>query len=171
MKGELTLKNGNGWKKTLPAALLTAVLTFACVLPMMRHMKKEQGLMMLIMVAIVTYILWRVLFPVLTGLVPGEKTHTVPWTIADGVLTLGEDKITLSDIKEVHCWPNRDALGNAQPGWTVNIEMAGKQKNRVLRTLDDSKQDVSGSEEKLHALVDAMGYGANWKAPKDIEWV
>ncbi len=159
MTGELILKSGVRWKQILPAVVLTAGVTFAVVWPMMTRMKGD-GLMWAAMAALMTYVLWRVLYPLLVKLMPGgEKPGAVVWELRGDVLQLGEDTIPLDSIKMVHCWPNRDALGHRLEGWTVNIETTGK--NRVLCSVEDGPQ-VQASEESVHALVTALGYESSW---------
>lgn len=159
MTGKLILKNSGRWKQTLPAVVLTAVVTFICVWPLMTRVKAD-GLMLGAMAALVTYILWRVLYPVLAKMLPGgENTSTLDWELTGEALRLGMDTIPLDTIRMVHCWPNRDALGHPLEGWTVNIETTGK--NRVLCSLEDGP-DVQASVESVHALVTALGYESRW---------
>lgn len=162
MTGELILKNAKRWKQILPAVVLTALATFACVWPLMTRVQTGDMMMRAIMAALVTYILWRVLYPVLAGMMPGgDKILKQTWTLSDGTLRLNEKTIALSDIKMVHCWPNRDALGHQLSGWIVNIEMKGSKKNHILYSLDEG-QNVDASVESLHQLVTALGYEARW---------
>ncbi len=159
MRGELILKNSGRWKQTLPAIALTAVITFACVWPLMTRVQAE-GLMRGVMAALVTYILFRVLYPVLVKMMPGgDKDSTVIWELTGDELHLGEDIVPLHTIKMVYCWPNRDALGHQLPGWTVNIETTGK--NRVLCSVEEGA-DCASSVQRLHDLVTALGYGEHW---------
>ena len=161
MTGELILKNAKRWKQILPAVVLTAIATFACVWPLMTRVRAD-GLMKGIMAALVTYILWRVLYPVLAGMMPGgDKVLRQSWSLSGGKLQLGDRTLELANVKMVHCWPNRDALGHQLSGWIVNIEMEGSRKNCILYSLDEGK-DVDASVESLHQLVTALGYEARW---------
>ena len=161
MTGELILKNGKRWKQILPAVVLTVVATFACVWPLIHHVKAA-GMMKGIMAALITYILFRTLYPALAGMMPGgAKVLRTAWSVTGDALTIGEDRIALADIKLVHCWPNRDALGHQLSGWIVNIETKPGHKNRILYSLDEG-QEVETSVERLHELVTALGYGARW---------
>ena len=65
----------------------------------------------------------------------------------------------LRSIKNVYCWPNRDALGVTNPGWTVNIKTTGK--NLLLRSLREG-EEAERSALRLRALVVALGYEDNW---------
>lgn len=161
MNGELILKGNSPWKKILPTVLLTTLLTFLLILPMMLRLKVT-GLMAAAMVAILTYVLWRLLYPLMSRLLPeGEKNRRLPWRLDGEALYLGEENIPLENLKMVHCWPNRDALGNRLPGWTVNLETKGKQKNQVFRSLEEG-EELTASVESLHTLVEALGYGSLW---------
>ena len=159
MNGELILKNSGRWKQTLPAVVLTIGATFLFVWPLMTRVQTG-GIMRGIMAALVTYILFRCLYPVLAKAMPGgEKNITLTWEVTWDALKLGEDSIPLDSIKQVHCWPNRDALGNSLAGWIVNIETTGK--NRMLCSVEEGPE-VETSVEGLHEMVKALGYGERW---------
>ena len=159
MSGSLLLKKEGAWKEGLPAVVITAVLTFLCVWPLVRRVP-QKGMLPGLMAALVTYLLWRGLYPALAGLFQrGGKSYSLSWTLDETLLTLGEARISRESIKMVHCWPGRDALGTKHPGWTVNIETTGK--NYLLRSLEGGEEQEA-SERSLRALVEALGYGSAW---------
>ena len=161
MNGELILKKTKKWKKILPSVAVTALVTFLFIMLLVRRM--EAGTLMVgIMAALVTYILFRTLYPTLSGLFDGgEKAVTVPWSYSGAALQLGEETIAMEHVKMVHCWPNRDALGHTLPGWIVNIEGEKGHKNHILYSLDEGDR-VEASVETLHELVIALGYKDSW---------
>lgn len=163
MSGKLTLENGGGWKRTVPVLLLTMAaalaltwLAAACVLSRL----SLDGMSFTIVAVLIAYVLFRAFYPLFSRLVPGEEVlRTVSWTLTEEALTIGGDVIPRNTIRQVHCWPNRDALGNRFAGWTVNIETTGK--NRLLRSVTDEKLAES-SAQHLRELVAALGYGSRW---------
>ena len=158
MKGELILENG-GWKRWLPAAAITILAEVAALWPAISLMLRRgvHGLMLQISTGVLGLVLWWVLYPALSrALTKGEGRGRVAWTLTVDRLTIGDDVIPLDDIRMVHCWPNRSALGTADGGLTVNIETRGR--NRVLRSLR-SGDAAAESERLLRELVVAMGYG------------
>lgn len=162
MSGELILKNSKRWKQVLPAVLLTALATFFLVwLLMGRRSASTSDILMGIMVVVLAYILFRTLYPALVKLMPGgDKTLHLRWRLTGDALELGEETISLDNIRKVHCWPNRDALGHRLAGWIVNIETV-KGKNHVLCSVDEG-DGVDESVESLHQLVSALGYESGW---------
>ena len=85
---------------------------------------------------------------------------TSSWRVTPDTLYLGETAIPRSSIRQVYCWPNRDALGHKGTGWTINIETTGK--NQVLRSLTEG-EDLERSVQQLRAMVVALGYGDRWE--------
>lgn len=159
MEGELIVKGKGRGRQILLTAIVTAVLTFVLVLPMMRGWTIS-GLVAGLLVAAVTYILWRLLYPMMARLIPGEKEKRIPWTLDEETLHLGGESLARDNIRKVHCWPNRDALGNAHPGWTVNVETK-QGKNQLFRSLEEGDA-LDESIQSLKTLVEALGFGASW---------
>ena len=165
MSGELILKNNDRWKRTLPAVVVTTLVTFGFVLLMQRFFGAEvleaYGVMGAILIALLTYVVFRSFYPAACSLLhSGAKVLPVPWTLTGTALMLGKDEIRLDNIKMVHCWPNRDALGHDQGGWIVNIETK-QGRNRVLCSVDEGS-GVADSVERLKELVEALGYRDRW---------
>ncbi len=160
MTGELILKNGKRWKRTLPAVLLTALATFLLVWLLVAR-KGTSDMLLGIMVVVLAYVLFRSLYPALVSILPGgDAVERLPWKITGDALVLGEETVALDNIRQVHCWPNRDALGHQLSGWIVNIETV-KGKNHVLCSLDEGS-GVEESVESLHQLVAALGFESQW---------
>lgn len=160
MSGKLTLENGGVWKHTVPVILLSAAAAILVDLLVVVRLPLE-GLAQTIVIALVTYVLFRIFYPAFSQLLPQQEVlRTVSWTLTAETLTIGDDVIPRDTIRQVHCWPNRDALGNRFAGWTVNIETKGK--NRVLRSVTDEKLAES-SARHLRELVEALGYGRVWE--------
>ena len=103
---------------------------------------------------LISWMLYGLLDRALPSTIP---IRTVDWSLTEDALTLGGQAIPRDTIRQVHCWPNRDALGHSLPGWTVNIETTGK--NRVLRSVR-SGAEAETSERLLRELVETLGYGA-----------
>ena len=158
MSGELMLKKSEGGRYVLTLLLACAaagVLTWIALSRL--HMG---GLALTVTAALLCYVLFRVLYPAVSQLLgKGEAVRTVTWTVTGDALVLDGRNIPLDSIKQVHCWPNRDALGHSEPGWTVNIETTGK--NQVLRSLKEG-ENVERSARQLRALVIALGYQSRW---------
>ena len=108
--------------------------------------------------ALTAYLLFRLLYPAISALLPGGQ-QSVSWSVTATELRLGGQTVDRDTIKMVHCWPGRDALGNRRSGYTVNIETAGK--NFLLRSAAEG-QDAEKSAAQLRALVSALGYGRQW---------
>ena len=112
---------------------------------------------------LLAYVLLRVFYPVFDRLLPGgRREESVEWTVSGSTLKLAGTSIGRDQIRSVHCWPNRDALGNDKPGWTVNIETDGK--NILLRSLSEEGR-AEQSAQSLRNLVEALGYGGAWSRP------
>lgn len=159
MSGELLIQS-DGWKKALPALALSCLLAGGVTMIWARYIHLE-GLARGALIALGAYVLFRVLYPACTKLLGAkEKQGPGTWTVTEDTLYLNETAVPRSSIKMVHCWPNRDALGHAGTGWTVNIETTGK--NHLLRSLAEGP-DADRSARQLRAMVIALGYGAQWR--------
>ena len=118
------------------------------------------GMGLAITAALTAYVLFRVLYPIFDQMFSkGERGEGGTWRVTPDTLYLNDAAIPRNTIKMVHCWPNRDALGHTEAGWTVNIEAQGK--NQVLRSLKEG-EDVERSARQLRALVIALGYQSRW---------
>lgn len=156
MSGELTLEKTN-WMGTLLAVLLACAVTVVLMLLFLPRLGLT-GFSRGAVAALGAYVIFRLLYPMTASLFPGNKEETT-WTVTADKLVLGQREIPLDTIKMVHCWPNRDALGQQGSGWTVNIETTGK--NQLLRSCT-KEQDAKESARQLRALVIALGYGSAW---------
>ncbi|MBU5625825.1 hypothetical protein KQI82_02600 [Oscillibacter sp. MSJ-2] len=160
--GTLSLSPAGGWKHTALAALLSALLSGGAVYWTVRCLPLD-ALPLSIVSALLAYVLLRVFYPAFDHLLPGGKREeSVDWVVSASALTLAGKSIDRSGIRAVHCWPNRDALGNDKPGWTVNIETDGK--NILLRSLTGEDR-AEQSAQALQSLVEALGYGGAWHRP------
>ena len=158
MSGELLLKN-HSWRQVLPGLLLAAAAAAGVTFWALQYLPLE-GLAQAAVAAFIAYVLFRVLYPVCTGLFSkGQTASAGTWRVTEDTLYLNDTAIPRSSIRQVHCWPNRDALGHAGAGWTVNIETTGK--NHLLRTLTEGA-DADRSIRQLRAMVVALGYGSQW---------
>ena len=156
MSGELTLEKTN-WMGTLLAVLLACAATAVLMLLFLPHLGLT-GFARGAVAALGAYVIFRLLYPMTAGMVPGGREETT-WMVTADKLVLGQTEIPLDTIKTVHCWPNRDALGQKGSGWTVNIETTGK--NALLRSCT-KEQEAKQSARQLRALVTALGYGSAW---------
>ena len=158
MSGELILEANSSWKRVLPALLLSCIAAGAlsAVLLSLVHL---EGMGLAVTAALVVYVLFRIFYPALEKRLPGGGSRAVVWTLTGADLTVEGRTIPLSTIKNVYCWPNRDALGITSPGWTVNIETTGK--NVLLRSLREG-EETERSALGLRALVVALGYEDKW---------
>ena len=161
MSGELLLEKKTGGRYAVTLLLACAAAGVLTWLVLSRlHM---EGLALTVTAALLCYVLFRVLYPAVSQLIgKGEGGRTVTWTVTADALVLDGQSISRSSIKQVHCWPNRDALGHQGGGWTVNIETTGK--NQILRTLTEG-EDLERSVTGLRALVAALGYDSQWQEP------
>ena len=160
MSGELLLENNGRWKRIVPAVLVTCLLTGGVMALCLRRLSLT-GMGLAITAALTAYVLFRVLYPIFDqAFSKGERGEGGTWRVTLDTLYLNDTAIPRSTIKMVHCWPNRDALGHAGTGWTVNIETTGK--NHLLRSLTGG-EDADRSIRQLRALVVALGYGARWQ--------
>jgi hypothetical protein len=156
MSGELIIKNKGGSKGAL-SFLITAVVVLAVMLPMARMMQNllEKGTMTQIGFAILIPVLIVVVRPEMEKLLSGGKQNpvqTIPWSIRNRTLTLGETEIPMKTIKMVHCWQKNGR-------WTINLETTGK--NHLLHSAEGA--DAEDSIQSLYDLVDALGYRSQWK--------
>ena len=156
MSGELTLEKTN-WMGTLLAVLLACAVTVVLMLLFLPHLGLT-GFARGAVAALGAFVIFRLLYPMTAGMFPGGREETT-WMVTADKLVLGQTEIPLDTIKTVHCWPNRDALGQKGRGWTVNIETTGK--NTLLRSCT-KEQEAKQSARQLRALVTALGYGSAW---------
>ena len=160
--GTLTLAPAGEWKHTALTALLSALLCGGAVCWAVRSLPID-ALPLSILSALLAYVLLRAFYPVFDRLLPGgRREEFVEWTVSGSTLKLAGTSIGRDQIRSVHCWPNRDALGNDKPGWTVNIETNGK--NILLRSLSEEGR-AEQSAQSLRNLVEALGYGGAWSRP------
>ena len=168
MSGTLLVEQENRWRRTLPAVLLSAVgagaLTWLAFISLPQGIFSSE-LALVACMALLAYVLFRVLYPAAVRLMPGgDAVQSIPWTVDDDALTLNGTALPRSAIKMVHVWPNRDALGIRSAGWVVNIETTGK--NRVFRSLSEG-ENADRSAQSLEMLVTALGYGRQWEQARD----
>ena len=158
MSGELLLKN-HSWRQVLPGLVLSIAIAAGVTFLSLQFLSLT-GFARGAVAAFIAYVLFRVLYPVCTGLFSrGKAASAGTWRVTPDTLYLNDTAIPRASIRQVHCWPNRDALGHAGAGWTVNIETTGK--NYLLRTLTEG-EDVDRSVRQLRAMVVALGYGGRW---------
>ena len=161
MKGTLILESRGGWKTALPF-VLAAVAAVLADLPTARHLPDAGAFARSALLAAMTYIWFRLFYYAFSLLLPkDERSRTVEWTLTEDTLTLDGEAIPRKNIRQVHCWPNRDALGFDHGGWKVNLEMAGG--NRLLRSVKEGPA-AEISARQLRELVEALGYGSRWPA-------
>ena len=156
MSGELIVKTKGGSKSVL-SFLITAAVVLAVMLPMARMMQNllEKGTMTQIGFAILIPVLIVVLRPEMEKLLTGgrkEPVRTIPWSIRNRTLALGDTEIPMKSIKNVHCWQKNGR-------WTINIETTGK--NQLLHSAEGA--EAEDSIQSLYDLVDALGYRSQWK--------
>ena len=162
MSGEVKVRKSD-WQRTLAAVLLGCLLDGVLMYLFLRRVELT-GLARGIVAALGAYVIFRLLYPMTAGMFPGGREETT-WMVTADKLVLGQTEIPLDTIKMVHCWPNRDALGHAGAGWTVNIETTGK--NHLLRSLTEG-EGLDQSVRQLRALVVALGYGGQWAGSPDV---
>ena len=156
MSGEVIVKNKSGSKGTL-SFLVTAAVVLAVMLPMARVLltRIQTGLLTQIGIAVLVPVLIVVLRPEMDKLISGgkqEPVQTIPWSIQNRILTLGETEIPMKTIKMVYCWQKNGR-------WTINIETTGK--NQLLHSAEGA--EAEDSIQSLYDLVDALGYRSQWK--------
>lgn len=156
MSGELTLEK-SGWPRLAATVAAVCALDGALMVFLLPHLHLT-GMAQAVVCALTAYLLFRLLYPAISALLPGGQ-QSVSWFVTATELRLGGQTVDRDTIKMVHCWPGRDALGNRRSGYTVNIETAGK--NFLLRSAAEG-QDAEKSAAQLRALVSALGYGRQW---------
>ena len=156
MSGELTLER-SGWPRLAATVAAVCLLDGALMVFLLPHLHLP-GMAQAVVCALTAYLLFRLLYPAISALLPGG-TQAVSWSVTATELRLGGDTVARDTIKMVPCWPGRDALGNRRSGYTVNIETAGK--NFLLHSLAEG-QDAEKSASELRALVSALGYSRQW---------
>lgn len=161
MSGELILEKSD-WRRVLAAVVGVCILDGVLMVLLLPRLHMT-GMTRAVVAAVTAYVVFRLLYPALEGMIPGGK-ETLNWKLTADTLYLGQAAVDRSTIKMVHCWPNRDALGNRGGGVTVNIETTGK--NRVLRSVRDGA-DADASGRQLRSLVTALGYGSQWPAEQE----
>ena len=165
MSGTILISAGNGRRTILKLALTMAATAAAVYLlwplaaPLLERVEMGSAwgfanmteLARGLLVAVGVYVLFSLLGYLFEQLLPARgTTASIPWRVEAGTLTLGGDALPLKTIRQVHCWPGRNILGQSTG------------KNRVLRTL--SGQQAEESAASLERLVRALGYGAAWDA-------
>ena len=165
MSGKLTLETGSGWKRASGIILLSAAAALALISIIWIWLRSQTASMdknvLTALLALMAYVLFRVFYGWMDRAFPGQAVlRTVRWSLDENCLTLDGQEIPRSSIRQVHCWPNRDALGHSLPGWTVNIETTGK--NRLLRSVT-AGPGAELSVRQLRELTQALGYGSRWK--------
>ncbi len=161
MNGKLILESRGGWKTALPFVLALAAAVLADLLAA-RYLPATGGFARSALLAAMTYIWFRLFYYAFSVLLPKDtRSRTVTWTLTEETLTLDGETIPRKNIRQVHCWPNRDALGFDHGGWKVNLEIAGG--NRLLRSVKEGPA-AEVSARQLRELVEALGYGSRWPA-------
>lgn len=156
MSGELTMEKG-GWPRLAVSVAAVCAVDGALMVLILPRLHLT-GMAQAVVCALTAYLLFRLLYPAFSALLPGGM-QTVSWSVTATELHLGGETVDRDAIKMVHCWPGRDALGNRRGGYTVNIETAGK--NFLLRSAAEG-QEAEKSAAQLRALVSALGYGRQW---------
>ena len=156
MSGELTLEK-SGWPRLAATVAAVCALDAALMVFLLPHLHLT-GMAQAVVCALTAYLLFRLLYPAISALLPGGQ-QSVSWSVTATELRLGGQTVDRDTIKMVHCWPGRDALGNRRSGYAVNIETAGK--NFLLRSAAEG-QDAEKSAAQLRALVSALGYSRQW---------
>lgn len=159
MSGELLLESKKG---VLPALALSCLLTLGLALVCLRFMRlPESGVLRGGAGALLAYVLFRVLYPAVNDLFSGGLDARGTWRVTEDTLYLNDTAIPRASIRQVYCWPNRNALGQTRAGWTVNIET--DRGHKVLRSATRG-EEAKRAERQLRAMVAALGFGAQWPA-------
>lgn len=158
MSGELLIKTKN-WRQILPALLLSCALTLAAALACLRYLPIQAGAAWSAGAALLGYVLFRALYPAICGMFP-QRGAAGTWTVTEEDLDLNGTRIPRSTIRQIYCWPNRNALGQTGTGWIVNIET--DRGHHVLRSLT-AGEDAERSVRQLRAMVTALGYESSWR--------
>ena len=144
MSGEITVKERN--RKAELVALATAfAAAFALTMLVFRFLDVG-GAVRGAAGALTAYVLCRAAYGRLR---PSGNVRRIAWTLSDTELVIDGGATPRASIRNVYCWPNRDAFGHERPGRVVNIET--DRKNTLLRSSDT---DDAGQE--LEALVRAL---------------
>lgn len=157
MSGELLLEKKT---RSLPALVLSLLVTAGTALALLRYAPLEKGAALAAGSALLAYVLFRILYPAMCALFPARPDPAGVWTVTPETLDLNGTVIPRSAIRQVYCWPNRNALGQKGTGWTVNLET--NRGHYILRSLTQG-EDAARSAAQLRAMVIALGYGANWR--------
>lgn len=164
MSGELLLESRKG---ALPALALSCLLTLGIALVCLRFLHlPESGVLRGAAGAFLAYVLFRVLYPAMNELLSGGPDARGTWRVTEDTLYLNEEAIPRSSIRQVYCWPNRNALGQTQAGWTVNIEL--DRGHRVLRSRSKGGE-AEYARRQLRAMVVALGCGSRWAQSEETE--
>ena len=154
MSGKLIVK---GKKQSLMTAVAAAAaiaaggVTAGVVMYWVNRYLQTAGLITQVVVVVAALAAaWYCFFTLDEKLASRGEMETLPWTVTETELRLGEKKIERSKIRQVYCWKKKT-------GWLVNIETSGP--NELLR----SRGNDEASVESLRALVVALGYGARWQ--------
>lgn len=102
--------------------------------------------------ALGAYVVFRLLYPRIGRRSPDAGEEEVSWSVEDGGLVLDGRRIGLDRIRQVHVWPERDALGHPLGGWTANIETVRGERNALLRIPGTERAETA-----LRELVEALG--------------
>ena len=153
MSGELLLENRIG-KYDILALAGTAALVGAVMFLISPLVPLSEPVARGAVIALATYVLFRVCYPFLRGRFHNSGAQSVHWELSGDALALGERIIPRSAIRNVYVWPNRNALGQTRPGLVVNIETDGK--NELLRSLTRG-DEIEVSVERLKELARALG--------------
>lgn len=151
MNGTLILER-HSLRNSIPP-LLGAVILSAAIMAAITRQMPLSGARLGMVAAGLTYLCFRLLYPMLSELLPGGGQEEASWEVTRDVLVLDREILPRSHIHRIHVWPNRDALGHRLPGWTVNLEMNGD--NILLRSLRHGAAEEASTkaiEELIHAL-------------------
>lgn len=157
MSGELLLEKRG---RVLPALALSVLVTAGVVLLCMRYAPRGKSAVLAAGGALLAYVLFRALYPAMESLFPGSRDAGGTWRVTEETLYLNDRAIPRREIRQVYCWPNRNALGQRGTGWTVNLET--DRGHTVLRSLTGGAE-AERSAAQLRAMVIALGFGAAWR--------
>lgn len=158
MSGELLLDSRKG---LLPALALSCLLTLGVALLCLRLVRlPESGMLRGAAGCLLGYVVFRVLYPAMNDLFSRGTGSRGTWRVTEDTLYLNDRAIPRSSIRQVYCWPNRNALGQTGKGWTVNLEL--DRGHRVLRSRTGGGE-VEHAARQLRAMVVALGYGSAWQ--------
>lgn len=163
MSGKLLLEPDARLGRSAPAAAVSVLVSFLVVVVSYRGLAARadlDGIAFQVSAVLVAYLLYRVIYPVAAGWMGRGREQTLSWSLTDETLTLGAVSIPRDQIRTVHCWPGRNALGQSTGNVVVNIETTGK--NQVLRSLSGDRARESAAA--LEQLVRALGCGDAWDA-------